>query len=288
MTAYEKIAAEACQWCKIGNPVSYQGQHEIFSLGGKNRNQIENYKREPCTAPTKDAVIERLAAERDKLLGNLESSNNTYRIRGAENKRLREQLESRGEAMQGYLNSWEQALVSSDLSEDQHRLEAKAAIETIQYIRAENKRLREALEQAPHAPNCKSLSSFPVKCKRCKIDAALCPSDVKCFGFPEHEWVYRGLRPCSCWKAALAALPAQEVFQAENKRMREALEKAPHAPNCKYRPFETCIICGFRLPNHPRGKCLTSPENKWTPRSPVPCNCWKAALAAPAQETEAT
>lgn len=77
-----------------------------------------------------------------------------------------------------------------------------------------------------------------------------------------------------------------EILAAENKRLREALEKAPHAPNCKYRPFETCIICGFGVTNHPKGKCLNAPENKWTPRSPVPCNCWKSALAGAAQETK--
>lgn len=160
MTAHEKIAAEACQWCAKGSRTDSSGLHWDLPVGSR-----------ACTAPSADATIDRLAAERDT----------------ANNER----------------NQMERLLKSE--SEYRSR-QLMAADEINNRLRAENKRLREALEKAKHAVYCNSISGF---CDHCNL------AEHWHRGFPhskdeyleDHSFISRA---CNCWKAALAA-PAQET-----------------------------------------------------------------------------
>lgn len=60
MTAYEKIAAEACEWCRGGSK-------DITWYLGSDHGTHDGWVDRICTAPSKDAVIERLAAENKDL-----------------------------------------------------------------------------------------------------------------------------------------------------------------------------------------------------------------------------
>lgn len=192
MTAYEKIAAEACQWCAKGLSLSggihicpicengaHRGEPTILpppdcAMCGRftpNRtctacndyipnehtciicyrhgpiNPPSLHELIPCTAPTKDAVIERLSAERDRALS-----------------------VNANEAVQ-----WKKMVLGLQAECDQ--------------LKAERDKLREALEKAPHTIGC-----WGGTIAAGGTDES--PNRHKCIP--------------KCWKAALAA-PAQET-----------------------------------------------------------------------------